>query len=553
MAERAAGWFETVREYTERLVRLRAISPSRDERMVADAIHELLLGDGLGGAYTAAGLDPIEGDPFERSNVYAFVRGQRSDTLVLLGHFDTVDTSDYGPLEPWATDPAGLTERWQALADATPGLQADLDAHPDDWMLGRGTIDMKCGIAVNLAIIRRLAVRAAAGASPPISVLFLATADEETESAGVLQAVRFLLRLREERQLTYLGAINTDYTAAEHPGDPHRYIYGGTVGKLLPSFFVVGRESHAGQPFEGVDANLLAAELIRDLCMNEGFCDRVGGQATPPPVTLRAADLKTRYDVQLPFAAYFYLNVLTFTTTPDELLARLHRSAELSLARVLEHLDQTEVRWRTGGRPGKPQRPPREGSVHTYTGLRALAEQRSGASAVAHALADEWARWPAALDKRERSLHLVRRLWEVSGERGPAVVLYYSPPFYPHVAAAHGPLHEAIGAVALAHPELALVHRDYYPYISDMSYLRLDPGISTGALTANMPVWRAPDAPPRPGAYSLPLDAIRALDMPVANFGPYGRGAHQRGEAALMSYSFGTLPLLLWEVIERLG
>ncbi|HEV7129700.1 MAG TPA: M20/M25/M40 family metallo-hydrolase, partial [Ktedonobacterales bacterium] len=434
----------------------------------------------------------------------------------------------------------------------TPGLRDDLAAHPGDWMLGRGSIDMKSGVAANIAVIRRLAAAAARGDQPTLSVLFLATPDEETESAGVLRAVRFLLDLRAERALTYLGVVNTDYTTAEYPGDPHHYVYTGTIGKLLPSFFIVGRESHVGQPFNGVDANLLAAELIRDLSMNDDLCDQVHGQLTPPPVTLRAADLKARYDVQLPFAAFFYLNVLTFDTQPDELLRRLCRGADAALARVLGRLDACEQRWNAAVHlPTRPHMP-RSGVVLTYAELCARAARHAGAEEVARELADEWARWPAELDKRERSLHLVRRLWSLSGATGPAIVVYYSPPYYPHVAATNGALHAAVRAVMAVHPELDLIERAYYPYISDMSYLRLDAGVDTAALTANMPVWTEPAAAPRPGAYSLPLEEMRALDLPVVNLGPYGRGAHQRGEAVLMSYSFGVLPQLLWEVIEEL-
>jgi arginine utilization protein RocB len=36
------------------------------------------------------------------------------------------------------------------------------------------------------------------------------------------------------------------------------------------------------------------------------------------------------------------------------------------------------------------------------------------------------------------------------------------------------------------------------------------------------------------------------------NLGPYGAGAHQASERARMSYSFGTLPQLLLETIQRL-
>lgn len=560
MADTEEQWFATVRDYTERLVRVRAFSPTADERAVADTIFGLLTEGGLAHAYTAIGQDDLAGDPYGRRNVYAFVQGQRTETLVLLGHFDTVDIADYGPLEPWATDPDGLAERAEALAALAPGLQADLDAHPGQWLFGRGSIDMKSGVAANIAVIRRLAAAAAQGQPPSVSVLLLATPDEETESAGVLQAVRFLLRLREERGLTYLGAVNTDYTTATYPGDPHHYIYTGTIGKLLPHFLVVGRESHVGQPFNGVDANLLAAELICDLSMNDTLCDHVRGQVTPPPVTLHASDLKARYDVQLPFAAHVYLNVLTFTTTPADLLARLRQIAASTLARALERLDRCEERWlAAAGEPGQAVTP-RAGSVYTYGELRAHAERQHGVDAVAHALAGEVARRPTDADMdagtdtdtRERSLRVVRQLWALAGLTGPAIVLFYSPPYYPHVAAAPGPLHTAVAAVADAHPALRLVTREFYPYISDMSYLRLDAGVETAALTANMPLWTSPEAA-IPGGYTLPLDAMRTLNLPVVNLGPYGRGAHQRGEAVLMPYSFGVLPQLLWEVIARLG
>ncbi|MBF6590243.1 MAG: M20/M25/M40 family metallo-hydrolase [Ktedonobacterales bacterium] len=549
---RASDWYETVRDYTLRLVRIRSVSPGEGENEVVREVVRLLREDGLADAYTASGLDPIEGDPYGRRNAYAFLRGQSTRTLVLLGHIDTVDTADYGPLEPWALDPEALATRQAALEELTPALADDLAAHPGDWLFGRGVIDMKSGVAANIAVLRQLA---RAGTPPPLSLILLATPDEENESAGILQAVRFLLRLREEHGLDYVGAINTDYTTARYPDDPHRYVYTGTIGKLLPSFLVVGRESHVGQPFDGLDANLLAAELMRALSMNADLCDVVRGQSAPPPVTLRATDLKAGYDVQLPFMAYFSLNVLTLTSGPRELLERLRAIAETVLERTLAHIGETERRWVRGSEDAAAGWRERTwtGAVLTYADLRATAVERLGAEAVAAALAEEEAQWPANLDKRERCLHLVRRLWVLSGSRGPAVIVYYSPPYYPHVAGTPCALHEAVAGVAAAHPAIGLVVREFFPYISDMSYLRLDAGADLTALTANMPIWREPGAPARAGSYTLPLEAISELGLPVVNLGPYGAGAHQRGERLLMSYSFGVLPQLIAETIEQLA
>lgn len=549
----SAQWYDTVRATTSRLVRIGSVSPSPDEDNVTREVVDILGEDGLAPAYSEIGLDALAGDPYGRHNAYAFLPGATNRTIILLGHIDTVATADYGSMEPYALDTDALIARRVQLQDITPGLEAALGDQPEDWMFGRGTIDMKAGVAANIAVMRALA--ALPQERRPLSAVLLATPDEENESAGVLQAVRFLTALRKRHGLDYVGVVNTDYTTARFVGDTRRYIYTGTIGKLLVTYFVVGREGHAGDPFQGLDVNALVAELIRDLSMNTDLCERVGDRSTPPPVTLHAADLKTHYDVQLPFTAYFHLNALTFQKGPGELLAELRRRAEDAQRRVLDRVATAERQWRAAqgmGTAGASVRAP-EGSVITYADLHSEVSARLTADELHAALDEEWSRWPADLDKRERSLHMVERLWTLSGRSGPAVVLYFSPPYYPHVGASPCALHDAARTLVERHPELELTIEEYYPYLSDMSYLRLDPGIDTHALVENMPVWVDPTFPSRVGGYGLPLDDIRSLDAPVINLGPYGGGAHQRSERLLMSYSFATLPRLICEVIGLLG
>ncbi len=359
-----SDWYEAVRDYTVRLAKVRSVSPGDGENRVAHEVLNLLREGGLDAMYTTYGLDPLAGDLYKRHNAYAFLRGSSPATLILLGHIDTVDTKDYGSLEPLALDPEQLTAQQHLL-----WKQGTESGNLDDWLFGRGVADMKSGVAINIALLRRLAQRAQVE-QLPLSILLLATPDEENESAGVLQAVHFLQRLQAQYQLDYLGVINTDYSTELYPGDPHHYVYTGTVGKLLPGFLCIGRESHVGTPFNGIDANLLAAELIRDLSMNDALCDRVRGQITAPPVTLHATDLKARYDVQLPFAAYFSLNVLTFHTDPRQLLTRLQDRAEQVLKRLLATIDETEHRWRFASQGSKQEHiQSRTGVVLTYAEL----------------------------------------------------------------------------------------------------------------------------------------------------------------------------------------
>src|SRR5579863_669909 len=445
-------WYAQVKAYTTRLVNIRSVSPGQGEIQVAREVLNMLKENGLEQAYTAIDLDPLAGDAFGRQNACAFLRGNSPHTIILLGHIDTVDTQDYGALEPFALDPDTLAHHQHTLAAITPGLADDLREHPGDWMFGRGCIDMKCGVAANIAVMRHMAKLARAG-ELPLSVVLIATPDEENESAGVLQAVQYLLRLREEYKLNYLGAINTDYTTALYPGDPHRYIYTGSVGKLLPTFLVIGHATHVGEPFDGLDANLLAAELIRDVSMNDALCDDVRGQRTPPPVTLKASDLKTNYDVQVPIAAYFYLNVLTFSTTPAQLLVRLRGYAQAALERVLQRKIEVEHRWASNLQLA---RHPRSGIVLTYAELYEEVEQQIGQERMQTEITAAWNSMPEALDSRGRCLHLARHLWTFSGEKGPAIILYYSPPFIPHIAEMPCLLHSVARTIAEVHPELQL-------------------------------------------------------------------------------------------------
>ena len=82
-------WYNIIRHYTERLVAIRSVSPGPGENHVADEVLQLLHADGLESIYASSGLDPLPGDPWERHNAYAFLRGRSPRAIVLLGHIDS--------------------------------------------------------------------------------------------------------------------------------------------------------------------------------------------------------------------------------------------------------------------------------------------------------------------------------------------------------------------------------------------------------------------------------------------------------------------------------
>ena len=248
--------------------------------------------------------------------------------------------------------------------------------------------------------------------------------------------------------------------------------------------------------------------------------------------------------------------MLTLERTPAEALAMLRVGAEDALARALGRIADAADAWEAlHGGPPPGWSGPLTGAVTTWGELRAEVVARLGEETVAAALAAEWGRWPADVDKRTLAAALVQRLWTLSGREGPAIVLYFAPPWYPATPGVASPLLDALREVIAARPADQLVEEEYFPLLSDMSYLRLDPAVDPGAIREQTPTWR--DEPPGgalpPGAYSLPLEAMRALDMPVIDIGPYGRDPHQRGERALASFSFETAPQVITEIITRLA
>ena len=244
-------------ELTRRMVGWGSCSRTAEEREFATRLHSLLseFDEGL----LERGLYPVPDDPWERCVSWAFLRGDGPRTVLLLSHFDTVGTEDYGMLQRYALEPDVLRERMRAIAPQfSPLTQAHLES--DDWLVGRGTADMKSGIAAHLVVLERLVHHVRDGGRLPGNVMFLCTPDEECESAGILASVELLATMERERGIEFVGAINNDYFAPQYEGDDSKRVYTGTVGKLLAGLYVRGVETHAGEPYAGCDADLLLAD-----------------------------------------------------------------------------------------------------------------------------------------------------------------------------------------------------------------------------------------------------------------------------------------------------
>ncbi len=494
-------------------------------------------------------LIPIPHDPLGRFNVVSIVKGgiPSKDTVVLLGHIDTVATDDYGDLKSLATNPVALIAALKTR-DLDQESKRDLDS--GEWMFGRGAFDMKSGLAAQMILMEDICQRLDTLKG---NIVFLAVPDEENNSAGMLAAVDTLLELTEAHDFRYLAAVDSDYTSPRFPGDTNHYVYVGTVGKLLPSFFVVGKETHVGQSFEGFDPNQLAAELTRDINLSMDLCDGAEGEYPSPPISLRMKDTKNQYSVQTAGGTHLFFNYPTHQSTPDLVLEKLVQKAKASFNTVIERLNAEYKGFCEANKiPFQPL--PWKPIVMTMSELLADLSEKLGPGFTTHMkqfqtelLQD------GSLDGRDYGLKVVDELVRYRTSKEPMVVVFFLPPYYPHIYVkgeieTEKRLLAALNTAILeaeTETNTHIIAKKFYPYISDLSYFSTGCDMDTlRTLTDNMPGWG--------NKYSLPLDSIARLNLPVVNIGPTGKDAHKYTERLHEDYSFQIVPMLLEKLVKKL-
>ena len=494
-------------------------------------------------------LLPVREDELGRNGVFALIEGVRNrskKTLLCIGHIDTVGVADYGGLQPIATDPAALKEKLAAATKfSEPALSEILSA---DWLLGRGILDMKTGVAALMVMVEHFS---RCPEKLTGNLVFCAVPDEEGNSAGMLSAVQDLAQLQAERGWDFTAAIDTDFMTFRYPEDENRYVYVGTTGKLLPCFFIYGEETHVGEPFNGLDANLLASEVMRRIDLATDLCDIADGEVALPPISLHQRDNKTEYSVQTANTVNLYFNWPTHSSEPAEVLAKCRVKAVEAFEAVIAHLNaEYENFCRMSHVPFR--RLPWETNVLTYDELyrQVKAEMGDEIDRILEGLIEKLRGRNA--DDREVSMAIVDEVHKHCSDKNSKIVVYFAPPYYPHNFVRDG---DARSDILLAAVERAvaearsvydypIVTRRFYPYISDLSYCGIAAAEHMGKLTENMPAWQL--------TYHLPVQAIQAISMPVVNIGPYGKDAHKLSERVCVNYSFDAMPLILQRTMESL-
>src|SRR6185503_1110174 len=246
------------------LIRIRSINPPPPDAPDGETLAARYLVDRL----TALGLVPdfVEPSP-GRGSVHVRLHGDGTggEPFLLLSHLDVVPA----PADRWTHDP----------------FAADI---ADGYVYGRGAVDMKGMVALELGVVERLVEEArAAGLDPardPIpglrrDVLFTSTADEE---AGGTDGAKWLAENRPE-WLRAAGALNEcGGVSATIAGKRFYPIQVAEKGFAAYRIAIRGTQGHGSMPRED-NAAVLAAAVIERLA--------VPAPIRMTPVMARALDL----------------------------------------------------------------------------------------------------------------------------------------------------------------------------------------------------------------------------------------------------------------------
>jgi acetylornithine deacetylase/succinyl-diaminopimelate desuccinylase-like protein len=233
---------------TRDLIRIPSINPPPadapdGELRVARHIADLLVDAGLRPEI----LEPVPG----RGSVHARLRGDGTGgaPFLLLSHLDVVPA----PSERWTHDP----------------FSGDL---ADGYIYGRGAVDMKGMVALELGVVRLLTEAARAAGRDPASdpipglrrdILFTCTADEE---AGAVAGARWIAEHRPD-WLQAAGAVNECGGVATTVAGRRLYpIQVAEKGYAAYRIGVRGTWGHGSMPRDD-NAAVLAAEVIRRLAV----------------------------------------------------------------------------------------------------------------------------------------------------------------------------------------------------------------------------------------------------------------------------------------------
>ena len=479
----------------KRLIAIPSTTGSKQEQKVEAFLLDYLAKIPYFKAHPANyGQIPIKSDSCQRSVVYGLVEGITHKTVILMNHHDVVDVNCYDPLQPYAYDMTKITALL-SKEDSPCGR----DMQSGQWVGGRGSCDMKGGMAAQLVLLAEYAKNPAKG-----SLLFLSVADEESFSAGMREALGFLEKFRQQKNLDYRLAINSEPNDRKND---KQIVPIGSVGKLLTTIVVQGKSVHLGSYRTGVNPIGLLSYLVAATEGKNTLREKYKGEHTTPFAWLRVRDRKDNYDFSLPLRSAGYCSVQTFQNSPDDVLSLFKK--KLSAA----------VKSYSKRQPAATNLP-----IYTYSDFVEKLQKKAGFAAwqkninqqLTTALVQESLSYP------EATLRYLTAALDFSGETEPLALLAFAPPYYPPTnSKLMGKKYykNILAALSACQP---VTYEEFFLGVSDCSYLGNTIKADHHSYSANTPLWG--------DTYSFAQDALEKLQIPFLLLGPWGKDLHQKTE-----------------------
>ncbi|NWK84228.1 M20/M25/M40 family metallo-hydrolase [Staphylococcus sp. GSSP0090] len=467
----------------------------------------------------------------KKEAVVAFYKAPSSaKTIVLVSHFDTVNVEDYGSFREDAFDPDALKYDFTQYSSY---LSADAieDLKNDTYLFGRGVMDMKAGLMLHLSLIELASIEAW-----DINLILVTVPDEEVNSSGMRKAVETIASLKQTHQLDIQLHLNSEPTFQQASADEQHYIYSGSIGKMMPGVLCYGKETHVGNPLDGLSSNFMMSYMNQAIEYNHLFKEVFENETTPLPVSLMTRDIKQSYDVQTPFRTMGLYNMFLFKQKPADVYRQfidtVIRATERCESDWLNILENEDIEFET------------KINVLTFEQLKQYAIKQHGESFIDKEI-EQVIKETQALHMQ--SIYVTDRLMQICRNIAPAVVTFFATPYYPAVNVSYDKkIEETIKLVKETFQEAfqrksERIH--YFNGISDSSYLNID-GDMDQMITYEK------NTPNFNKTYTIPFKAIKEISAPTLLCGPIGKDAHKVSERLHKKSAFEELPFVLERLIK---
>jgi len=493
---------------------------------------------------------PLEGDsrPLHTVAARMMAVAPTKKTVVFIAHYDVVGVDVYGELSEFAFDPEELVRRFRA--DDLKG-QARRDFLSGDFIFGRGSMDMKCGLALEMELLRDCD---ADRGMIDLNVIVLVTPDEENTACGMRGAVKYLADLKRAESLEYIAGINTEPSDPGLPDAQNNLLFMGSIGKLLPAFYCAGLDAHVGNYYRGLSAALLSSNIVLEAEGAPELADPCRGNCQPSWICLCHKTLAERYEVTVPNRSFAYFNAFTATKTPAEIMEEMREIAARAINASLGRLKYSHDSLAKKGYAA-PMREHDDARVLSFGEIFDAAALRfEGGEAAFKARIRNFQKELPREDTRDLGILILEEAIRSTGTPPPFIAVGFLPPYVPAITSLGGKKHsgaliraaEMVVSKARESYGVTLDITEFFAGISDLSYLGFGgrrEDIDT--ITKNCPGWGE--------LYSVPIDELIEIDMPVINIGPCGYDAHGKTERLARKYSLEILPELILFMLKTLS